>query len=173
MVGAGLLHGGYEGSLEYTVYKKNRFAHAKSSNSHGWNTPRTDVRYVAVNNDFSVTDNKWLQIDDGKGYIGPEAQFGYVMGELFDEPVLIIKAAAGHTALGGDLLPPDSEGYKLDGYVYPGYGGSPRRWEVGSTPIETSWHAGMKYDQHVSNIKKVLRNIGTYYPGASTYEISG
>jgi hypothetical protein len=173
MVGAGLLHGGDDGTLEYTVYKKNRFTHLKSPNNDGWNRPRNDVRYVAVTDNFNVVENKWLQIDDDRGYVGPETQFGYVMGELFDEPVLIIKAAQGHCSLGGDLLPPESEPYELDGYVYPGYGGSPRRWEVGSTPIETSWHAGIKYDQHVSNIKKILRNIRTYYPGASTYEISG
>jgi hypothetical protein len=173
MVGAGLIEGDVEGSLEYTVYTKNRFSHLKSQDQTGWEIPRMDVRYVAVHNDFEVVENNWLQINEARGYFGPEVQFGYVMGEIFDEPVLVIKAAHGRNSLGGEMLPPGSEPFEYDGYVYAGYGDSPRKWEPGTSRIATSWRAGAFYDQNVDNAKRILRNINAYYPGASTYEIAG
>lgn len=173
MVGAGAIEGDAEGSLEYTVYQKGRFVHLKSSDGNGWAAPRNDVRHVMVQNEFEVLENNWLSVNDERGYFGPEIQFGYIVGEVFDEPVLIIKAAHGHNSLGGELLPPGSEQYQKDGYMYAGYGDSPRRWEVGTTRAENGWRAGMKYDQNVANIKRILRDIATYYPGASTYSIEG
>lgn len=173
MLGAGLIEGDVEGSLEYTVFKKQRFAHLKNQDTSSWSNPRNDVRHVAIQYDFEVLENDWLTINEERGYFGPEIQFGYVMGEIFDEPVLIIKAAEGHDSLGGEMLPPGSEQYQKDGYVYAGYGDSPRKWEVGASRIANGWRAGMKYDQNVANVKNVLRNIDRYYPGASTYEVAG
>jgi hypothetical protein len=173
MVGAGLIKGDVEGSLEFAVHQKNRFTHLKGQDRSGWEIPRNDVRYVSVHNDFEVLENDWLTINEERGYFGPEIQFGYIMGEIFDEPVLIIKAAQGHNSLGGELLPPGSEQYQVDGYIYAGYGESPRRWEAGSSRMENGWRAGMKYDQNVANVKTIVRNIDRYYPGASTYEIAG
>ncbi|KAL3913331.1 MAG: hypothetical protein SGARI_000709 [Bacillariaceae sp.] len=174
MFGAGMVDGGSEGTLEYAVQKKHRFSHLKSQDGRGWEAPRTDVRHVAVHNNFEVVENNWLTINDQRGFFGPEIQFGYVMGEIFDEPVIIIKAAQGHATLGGEMLPPGSEQFHHDGYTYAGYGDSPRRWETGSSRMTSNnWHAGMKYDQHVANVKQILRSIGQYYPGASTYEVAG
>ena len=42
------------------------------------------------------------------GQVGPELQFGNVMGDFYDAPVLLIKVAAGGKSLGGDFLPPSS-----------------------------------------------------------------
>lgn len=39
---------------------------------------------------------------------GPELQFGHVVGDYFDEPVLLIKAAWGGTDLAVDWRPPSS-----------------------------------------------------------------
>jgi hypothetical protein len=173
MVGAGLIAGNVEGALDYTVNSKQRFTHLKSQGGSGWASPRNDVRHVAVHEDFEVLEDNWLTLNEERGYFGPEIQFGYVMGEVLDEPVLIIKAAEGHNSLGGEMLPPGSEQFQVDGYVYAGYGDSPRRWEAGTTRVENGWRAGMKYDQNVANVKNVLRNIHQYYPGASTYEVAG
>lgn len=173
MVGAGLIKGNVEGALDYTVYEKSRFVHMRGQDGFDWESPRNDVRHVVVNNDFELLENDWLAINEERGYFGTELQFGYVLGELLDEPVLIIKAAEGHTSLGGEMLPPGSEQYQKDGYVYAGYGDSPRRWEAGASRVASSWRGGMKYDQHVSNVKNILRNIHQYYPGASTYEVAG
>ncbi len=43
-------------------------------------------------------------------HIGPELQFGHVMGDLFEEPVLLIKTAWGGKSLYKDFRPPSSGG---------------------------------------------------------------
>jgi lysophospholipase L1-like esterase len=47
---------------------------------------------------------------EGKHHIGPEFQFGHLMGEQFDEPVLLIKTAWGGKSLHVDFRPPSSGG---------------------------------------------------------------
>lgn len=171
MVGSGKTNGNVEGTLEFTVKKKERFTHLTDFNLN-WRK-NSKVRYVGVHNDFEVHRNEWLGVDEDHEYFGPELQFGYVMGELLDEPVLIIKSCSGHNSLGGNLLPPGSDQYEFGDYVYAGYGESPRRWEIGTEPAAISWYAGREYDSEVSNARKVLADIGKYYPGASSYEVSG
>jgi len=46
----------------------------------------------------------------GSSHIGPELQFGHVMGDYFDEPVLLIKTAWGGKSLYVDFRPPSSGG---------------------------------------------------------------
>lgn len=46
----------------------------------------------------------------GSSHIGPELQFGHVMGDFFDEPVLLIKTAWGGKSLYKDFRPPSSGG---------------------------------------------------------------
>lgn len=46
----------------------------------------------------------------GDTHIGPELQFGHRMGDLFDEPVLLIKTAWGGKSLFKDFRPPGSGG---------------------------------------------------------------
>jgi hypothetical protein len=171
MVGAGQVHGNVEGTLDFTVRDKKRFTHLIDYNKN-WR-PRSDVRYVAVNNDFVVQRNGWLAAHEDYNYFGPELQFGYIMGELSDEPVLLIKSCSGHNTIGGDLLPPGSKQYNFDGYTYAGYGESPRRWKTGARPVPNSWYAGSDYDMDTSNARKVLGNIGKYYPGATSYKVEG
>ena len=48
--------------------------------------------------------------NNGKS-IGPELGFGFVMGQLLDEPVLVLKSCIGNRSLGWDLLPPGSDRY--------------------------------------------------------------
>jgi alpha-galactosidase len=45
-----------------------------------------------------------------EGLIGPELGFGHVVGDAFDEPVLLIKIAWGGKSLGVDFRPPSSGG---------------------------------------------------------------
>lgn len=45
-----------------------------------------------------------------EGLIGPELGFGHVVGEAFDEPVLLIKLAWGGKSLAKDFRPPSSGG---------------------------------------------------------------
>jgi hypothetical protein len=46
----------------------------------------------------------------GNSHIGPELQFGHVMGDYFEAPVLLIKTAWGGKSLYRDFRPPSSEG---------------------------------------------------------------
>jgi hypothetical protein len=171
MVGAGQMYGSEEGTLEHTVTQKRRFTHLVDHNLE-WKS-RPDVRHVAVSGEFDIHRNELLGVYEEHTFFGPELQFGYVMGELLDEPVLLLKSCSGHNSLGGDLLPPGSRQFEFDGYVYAGYGESPRRWQVGTTPRANSWYAGNGYDLEVSNAKQLLLDIGKYYPGATNYEVAG
>ena len=46
----------------------------------------------------------------GRHHIGPELQFGHVVGDAFSEPVLIIKTAWGGKSLHVDFRPPSAGG---------------------------------------------------------------
>ena len=81
-----------------------------------------------------------------KSSIGPELGFGHVVGNAFDEPVLIIKTAWGGKSLAKDFRPPSSGG------------------EVG--PF---------YKEMLKHVKDVLGDLGTHFPDyeGRTYEIAG
>lgn len=46
----------------------------------------------------------------GSSHIGPELQFGHVLGDFFTEPVLLIKTAWGGKSLHADFRPPGADG---------------------------------------------------------------
>jgi len=174
MVGTGQTNGDMEGTLEYTVLNKHRFTHLVDMNKK-WQT-RSDVRYVAVKGEMTIERNEWLGVDNRYKYFGPELQLGYILGALYDEPVLLLKAAAGHHTLGADLLPPGSPGYNFGEWSYAGYEESPRRWPSDIDPSSlssTTWYAGNAYDTTLRNIKSIVSKIGDYYPGATKYQIEG
>lgn len=70
---------------------------------------------------WAVRDDVWIHYLDRKGkltvgfgandgMIGPELGFGHVVGDAFDEPVLLIKLAWGGKSLAKDFRPPSSGG---------------------------------------------------------------
>ena len=83
---------------------------------------------------------------DGKGKVGTELGFGWQMGELLDEQVLLIKWAAGGHSLKKNFLPPSAGG-----------------------PLES-------YTLMVDEVHRVLDNLKTIYPDYDEklgYEIVG
>jgi alpha-galactosidase len=60
--------------------------------------------------------NDWLSAN--KRAFGPELGVGYVMGQVHDAPVLVLKACIGNRSLGWDLLPPGSERFEFEGKTY-------------------------------------------------------
>ena len=85
--------------------------------------------------DLAATDGRWPERDDvfvtyltmhgerkvgplsvgfgayqGKHHLGPELGIGRVLGDRFDEPVLLVKTAWGGKSLAVDLRPPSAEG---------------------------------------------------------------
>ncbi len=138
-------------------------------------TVRKDVRNVFVmcsgNSAAKDRKNEWMTIS---GNIGPEIGIGHHVGHVTDAPVLILKSCIGNRSLGWDLLPPGSEAYEHNGKLQPGYRGTPKepRGDTGGD-MSKGWYAGCQYDGDVAAAKKVLANLGKYYPGAKKYEVAG
>ena len=162
-----------KGTLEYLTKTEKRYPHLLD-HAGGWTT-RNDVRYVQVmptrSGGMETKHDEWLTVK-GK-LIGPEIQFGHIMGQLLDAPVILVKSCIGNRSLGWDLLPPGSERYTVDGKTYAGYKDSPGFWIEGQPKKEVNWYAGKQYDDDMANVKKVLGEIGKHYPGAQQYEIAG
>ena len=165
---------GKDGTLANATKSKVLYQHLVGADG-DW-TVRKDVRNVRVmgsgDGPWKVYKNDWLTAAD-TDKIGPELQFGFIMGHFFDEPVLILKSCIGNRSLGWDLLPPGSEQYEFDGHTYAGFGDSPMKWPTGTTPTPISWTAGIQYVGDTAAAKDVLADLGTYYPGATQYEIAG
>ncbi len=148
MQGAGAIHGNVErnggkGSLEYLV--KN---------------PATAERFkhlVDENGDWRVRDDVWISHFDRQGpltvgygarrdRIGPELQFGHVLGDHFENHVLLIKVAWGGKSLAVDFRPPTSGG-----------------------------RVGPYYTEMIRHVKAVLADLKTQFPDydGRGYEIAG
>ncbi|MFT7676142.1 MAG: hypothetical protein ACI8QC_000109 [Planctomycetota bacterium] len=154
MVGAGQVaanpeRNGGRGSLEYLV-----------------NAPDTKKKYAH----FVDRKGNWIERDDvwisyfereGKlsvGYgaredtIGPELAFGHVVGEHFEEPVLLIKVAWGGKSLGKEFRPPSAGGEVGESYTamftqIAGVLGSlderfPKQASGGYELLGIAWHQG-------------------------------
>ncbi len=82
----------------------------------------------------------------GSSHIGPELQFGHVVGDYFSEPVLLIKTAWGGKSLYKDFRPPSSGGT-----------------------------VGPFYKRMIEDIHKALDNMPKNFPDLSgrAYEIAG
>ncbi|GIW79484.1 MAG: hypothetical protein KatS3mg105_1291 [Gemmatales bacterium] len=163
-----------QGTLLHLVKKQGKYPHLLDSEGK-W-TERKDVRYVQVmhrNDKMHLLRNEWLTVKGA--HIGPELQFGHIMGYVLDEPVLILKSCIGNRSLGWDLLPPGSKSFEFEGRIYAGYKQSPLSWEKGTEPKPIKWYAGKQYDDDVGNAKKILQDIDKYYPGyrGQGYEVAG
>lgn len=178
----GAVGGDKDGALEKAIKGENLYGFL--TDAEGKWTSRQDVRNVSVmqkGDNMNVYRNDWLTISGNK--IGIEIGIGHQLGNAVEEPVMILKSSIGNRGLGWDLLPPGSESYEFTGmdnktkkettWVYAGYKQSPNRWEKGTEPVPIGWYAGKQYDDDTANAKKVLAEIGTYYPGATKYEIAG
>ncbi len=132
-----------KGSLEYLVE----------------NAP-TAQRYshlVDEDGDWIVRDDVWIWYFDRKGgltagygarqdRIGPELQFGHVVGDFYDDQVLLIKVAWGGKSLAKDFRPPSSGG-----------------------------EVGPNYTALFEHVRDVLANLESYFPAydGQGYEIVG
>jgi alpha-galactosidase len=169
-----------KGSLEYMIKEMGKYGFLVDDAGQ-WTT-RKDVRYVHVMNrrgvdykdleKFGDVKNDWLTV---KGNFGPELGFGHVMGQVLDEPVLVLKACIGNRSLGWDLLPPGSERYEFEGKVYAGYKDTAPSWVKGAEPKAVSWYAGRQYDADTAHAKAVLKNLKKYFPDYKDqgYEVAG
>jgi alpha-galactosidase len=159
-----------KGTLTYITKKEGKYPWLVDD-AGNW-TVRKDVYYydarVKKGSPLSATSN------NGKT-IGPELGFGYIMGHVLDEPVLILKSCIGNRSLGWDLLPPGSERFTFEGRTYAGYKDTPDSWIEGQPKKEVNWYAGKQYDDDTANAKEVLKNLAKYYPDykGQGYEVAG
>lgn len=160
------------GTLTTVVKQDKKFRHLIDDQGN-WK-PRSDVWYKGV---VTATANKWLSVGCGASpnSIGPELGFGHIVGDHHDEPVLILKASQGNRSLGWDFLPPGSERYEHEGFIYAGYKDSPLRWEKGAKPEPINWYAGKQYDDCFNAAHHVLENFDKEFPHwkGRGYEIAG
>ena len=183
-----------KGTLTYLTKKDGRYPFL--IDDQGKWTVRKDVHYY----DARVRKGSPLSPTSNNGNsIGPEVGFGYVLGHVLDEPVLVLKSCIGNRSLGWDLLPPGSERYEAEvterggqkvTKVFAGYKDKPDSWVMDKAkglatepplwldkktgkPIE--WYAGKQYDDDMMNAKAALTNLAKIYPGyqGQGYEIAG
>ena len=112
---------------------------------------------LGKNGEWAVRDDVWIHYLDRKGKltvgygakedrIGPELGFGHVIGETYEEPVLLIKLAWGGKSLAKDFRPPSSGG-----------------------------EVGPYYKEIVERTKAVLKDLKKEFPefGDRGYELAG
>jgi alpha-galactosidase len=126
-----------------------------------WTTQRTVYYY-----DAREQHGAWLSATANNGKtIGPELGFGFVMGQVLDEPVLLIKSCIGNRSLGWDLLPPGSKRFVADAKTYAGYHDTPASWIEGQPKQPANWYAGKQYDIELANTKAALADLAKIFPG--------
>ncbi len=163
---------GKDGTLEHAVRTKGMYPYL-IDDAGKW-IERKDVRNVRVmvgKGGMQLFNNEWMTVT-GK-HLGPEFGIGHILGHAIEAPVLVLKSCIGNRSLGWDLLPPGSEPYENQGKTVPGYRGTPDNPKGDGRKPEGVWYAGKQYDDDVENAKKVLADLGKYYPGAKTYEVAG
>ncbi len=139
-----------------------------------WNV-RKDVRNVF----FCMAQQKyndWMTSENGNGSgkIGPEIGIGNYLGHAIDAPVLILKSCVGNRALGWDLLPPSAVGTGAKGGSYQGDSESSNRKVSEEAKAKNGgWYAGLQYDQDIGAAQTALKDLATYYPGATKFEVAG
>ena len=158
------------GLLSTLVQTDGKFPHLVDD--HGKWTVRNDVIYKGM---ISAVAQGPLTVGIQGNTIGPETQFGHIMGYFHDEPVLLIKASIGNRSLGWDYLPPGSERFTFNGRTYAGYKDTPDSWVEGEEKKPVNWYAGKQYDEVVTAVHEVLNNFGTLFPQYQKqgYEIAG
>ncbi len=140
--------------------------------------PKTAKRYkhlVDADGQWRVRKDVWIWHFDRKGgltvgygankeKIGPELQFGHVVGDHFDEPVLIIETSWGGRSLAVDFRPPSS------GKI-PASFDKRLQEQVKKTPNLV----GRNYREMFQHVRAVLKDLKKHFPDydGRGYEIVG
>lgn len=141
------------GTLETLVKQEGKFPHL--IDRQGKWTVRNDVCFYEARISFQGGPLT-VPLHPRKTTIGPELQFGHIMGHYHGEQVLLIKTAMGNRALAWDFRPPSSG--KL-----PDVKEELKKWE------------GLEYRLMIEGVRKALGDIAKIVPGykGQGYEIAG
>ncbi len=127
-----------KGTLAHLAENDEKYKHLKKGS--GW-AERDDVSISWLGRKGKLAPG--FGVRDGS--IGPELGFGHVMGDHFEEPVLLIKTAWGGKSLAVDFRPPSAGG-----------------------------DVGPFYTEMVTKVKGVLEDLNGEFPGlGKDYEIVG
>ena len=129
----------------------------------------------------------WVWTTDGERYgnlkpgygandvkLGPELGFGWVMGERFDEQVLLIKTCWGGRSVKRDFLPPSAEmppAPELEEELK-----RARKKAPDTTMEDIKARYGKAYRDMLAHVSEVLTNLKEYFPGYDArrgYELAG
>lgn len=173
MLGFGKVKGEKDGTLENAVKNKKLYPYLVDKDGK-W-VARKDVLNVRTMNG-KMFNKEFLTVPSTGKNVGVELGIGHALGDALNEPVMVLKSCIGNRSLGWDLLPPGTPRYTAAGIECPGY-----KETVKSKKDKTivpfgegiGWYAGKQYDSDIGSAKKILDNIGKYYPGAKKYEVAG
>lgn len=198
MLGMGMVNGDKNGTLEYAVKEEHKYPYLIDQ-AGNWteldDSAHSPVRHVFVmgsgNASFeksTIEQNMWLSAQN-RTRIGPELGIGWALHNLSESTnantkTLLLKSCIGDRALGWDLLPPGSVRWNFPTTLkngtqqittYAGYHDTPEKWDnaTGPTGKPVPWMAGEQYDGDINRSHIVLRNLQTYYPGATDFEVAG
>ncbi len=130
-----------------------------------------------------VRDDVWIKFLDRKGNltvgfgspgrIGPELEFGHVVGDHFDEQVLLIKTAWGGKSLFRDFRPPSSGLPMIQ--VLERELEQARQKAPATTLEEVKARYGACYRQMLEEIRSTLARLDDHFPAydGQGYEIAG
>lgn len=154
MVGFGTVLGDKPGTMQTVVQSdKKKYGHLIKN---GEPIVRDDVYVVNLSAPGKQKEAGYLDVNFGAqaNHIGPEYGFGWVVGDYYKDPVLIIKCSWGGRSLAHNFLPPSIEDYPAP---------------------QKDGDKGFQYAEVVRHVKEVTGNLDKYMPGYKNqgYEIIG
>ncbi len=106
-------YNGGKGNLEWSMQNsasKERMRHLKDANANWIVRDDVEISFKAHDQVRKGPLTIGYTGYGGSSHIGPELQFGHVVGDFFSEPVLLIKTAWGGKSLQTDFRPPSADG---------------------------------------------------------------
>jgi alpha-galactosidase len=170
MQGHGRIQMGKEGDLPHAA-KQEQFAYLKDGAQ--W-AERHDVWFYHKSGKGEVTkSNLKPGLGANSDSIGPELAFGHVLGDYYQEPVLLIKCAWGGQAIGMTFRPPGS-GLPEEAVLQEMFTkAKKKRPELTREEYKTTF--GSRYRQVLSEVESVLANLKKEFPAykGQGFEIAG
>ena len=145
-------------------------------------------KHLKKDGKWVVRDDVWINFLDRRGNltvgfgspdrIGPELEFGMVVGDHFQEQVLLIKAAWGGRSLGRDFLPPSAKqpsDDELRAAVDKENENNRKNKKPEVTLDEVKERYGRTYREMMKEVTTTLAELGKRFPGYQDqgYEIAG
>lgn len=170
MQGHGRIAMGKDGDLDYAAGQE-QFAYLKKNGK--W-VARDDVWYFHKSGRGDVVKGNLIP---GQGAnensVGPELAFGHVIGNRYDEQVLLIKCAWGGQAIGMTFRPPGSS--LPDNVTLQTMYDRAKKKQPDLTFDDFKAIFGSRYRQTLSEVNDVLSNLKQYFPEyqGQGYQIAG